>query len=261
MGLSGRLVAVLLSCLLASTAWAEEVHVAVASNFLAPMKDIAAAFEKDSGHSAILSFGSSGKIYAQIRNGAPFQIFLSADQAKPKALEDAGLAVAGSRFTYALGALALLSSQVGSAKDGSAKAGFAEEGHARLKSGDFNKLAMANPKLAPYGNAAMEVLESLGLKQATKAKWVMGENITQTYQFVATGNAELGFVALSQIMDKGQVNEASSWIIPDELYNPIRQDAILLKSASDNPGAKALLEYLRSEEARTIIRSYGYKTE
>lgn len=236
--------------LLLNPAQAETVHAAVASNFRVAMKDIATQFENNSGHKVALSFGSSGKLFAQIENGAPFQVFLSADQAKPEALEKAGLSVPGSRFTYALGALALWS----------AKPGFALD-DARLKSGDFNKLALANPQLAPYGAAAVEVLESLKLKQATEPKWVMGQNIAQTYQFVDSGNADLGFVALSQIMAKGKVKEGSSWIIPAELYSPIRQDAVLLDSAKGSAGAKALLDYLRSDEARSIIRAYGYTTE
>lgn len=245
-----KLIVITLSYLLLSTAHAEEIHAAVAANFTAAMKDIAAKFEKNTEHKVVLSFGSSGKIFAQIQNGAPFQVFLSADQEKPEALDKAGLSVPGSRFTYAVGALALWSTKPGFAND-----------DARLKSGDFNKLALANPKLAPYGAAAVEVLESLKLKQATEPKWVMGENIAQTYQFVGSGNADLGFVALSQIMDKGKMQEGSSWIIPAELHSPIRQDAVLLKSAKDSAGAKTLLAYLRSEEAQAIIHSYGYTTE
>lgn len=251
MGLLNQLAAIALSYLLLSTAQADDIYAAVAANFTAPMKDIVAQFELSSNHKVILSFGSSGKFFAQIRNGAPFQLFLSADQDKPQALEDAGLSVADSRFTYAVGALALWS----------AKPGFIGTGHSRLQSGDFNKLALANPKLAPYGVAAVEVLTALKLKQATESKWVMGENIAQAYQFVGSRNADLGFVALSQLIDKGTVKEGSSWIIPSELYNPIRQDAALLKNAENSSGAKALLAYLRSDKARTIIRAYGYTTD
>ncbi len=232
-----------------NTVHAEEIHAAVATNFTVAMKDIVAQFEKSSGHKVILSFGASGKIFAQIQQGAPFQVFLSADQEKPEALEKMGLSVPGSRFTYALGALVLWST----------KSGFANDA-AHLKRGDFNKLALANPKLAPYGIAAVEVLESLKLKYATEPKWVMRENIAQTYQFVDSGNADLGFVALSQILDKGEVN-GSSWIIPAELYNPIRQDAVLLSRAKNSTGAKALLAYLQSKEAHSIIHAYGYTTE
>lgn len=236
---------------ISSTVLADVVHVAVASNFTAAMKDIAAQFEKDSEHTVILSFGSSGKFFAQIQNGAPFEVFLSADQAKPIALEKAGFIVPNSRFTYATGTLALWST----------KADFVDKNYTNLKKGNFNKLALANPKLAPYGVAAEEVLTALNLKNSTQPKWVMGENISQTYQFVATDNADLGFVALSQIMDNGIVTKGSSWIIPSELYSPIRQDAVLLKTAQNNDGAKALLKYLHSDTAQHIIYDYGYKTE
>lgn len=234
-----------------SSTYAEEIHAAVASNFTAPMKDIVKQYEEESGNKVILSFGSSGKFFAQIQNGAPFQIFLSADESKPDALEKAGLIVTGTRFTYAIGALALWS----------VKPDFIDNNDARLKSGDFNKLALANPKLAPYGVAATEVLEGLGLTESTKSKWVMGENISQTYQFASTGNTDLGFVALSQIMSEGQITKGSSWIIPTDQYSPIRQDAVLLKSAENSTAAKELLNYLRSDKARSIIHSYGYKTE
>lgn len=234
-----------------SSTYAEEIHAAVASNFTAPMKDIVKQYEEESGNKVILSFGSSGKFFAQIQNGAPFQIFLSADENKPDALEKAGLIVTGTRFTYAIGALALWS----------VKPDFIDNNDARLKSGDFNKLALANPKLAPYGVAATEVLEGLGLTESTKSKWVMGENISQTYQFASTGNTDLGFVALSQIMSEGRITKGSSWIIPTDQYSPIRQDAVLLKSAENSTAAKELLNYLRSDKARSIIHSYGYKTE
>jgi molybdate transport system substrate-binding protein len=242
---------ILLSYLLSITASAENIHIAVASNFTAAMKSIVTAFEEDTGHKVIVSYGSSGKIYAQIQHHAPFQLFLSADQSKPKALEEDGLTIPGSRFTYAIGALALWS----------AKVDFIDKEYRPLKQGRFDKLALANPKLAPYGVAALEVLEKLNLKSSTQTKWVQGENIAQTYQFVASGNAELGFVALSQIMDKGHVSTGSSWLIPHHLYNPIRQDAVLLKSAQHSAAAKTLLAYLRSDKAREIIHSYGYQTE
>lgn len=230
---------------------AETIHAAVAANFTAAMKDIAAEFEAKSGHKVILSFGSSGKIFAQISHGAPFHIFLSADQAKPAALTKAGLSVPQSQFTYAIGSLVLWSAQPD----------FLVDGEARLKSGAFNKLALANPKLAPYGAAALEVLTALQLKEATEAKWVQGENISQTYQFVASGNAELGFIALSQVMDKGHIKTGSSWIVPSTLYRPVRQDAVLLKSAEKNTAAIELLAYLRGNDAHQIIHNYGYRTE
>lgn len=251
MGLLINLSVFVFSYLVINAAQAEDIHVAVAANFAATMKDVVAQFEKNSEHKVALSFGSSGKFFAQIQNGAPFHIFFSADQSKPEALEKAGLTVPDSRFTYAMGALVLWS----------AKADFVSDDYSRLQSGDFNKLALANPRLAPYGAAAVEVLDSLELREATIPKWVRGENIAQTYQFAASGNADLGFVALSQILDKGHVMEGSSWIVPRTLYQPIRQDAVLLKSAVDSVGAKALLDYIRSESARTIIHSHGYKTQ
>jgi molybdate transport system substrate-binding protein len=252
MRLFNSLSIMLLSFLMLSpSSYAEEVHAAVASNFTAPMKDIAKQYEEESGNKVILSFGSSGKFFAQIQHGAPFDVFLSADQNKPDALEKAGAIIPNSRFTYAIGALALWSS----------KADFIDNNAARLKNGDFNKLALANPKLAPYGVAAMEVLKGLGLTEKTRSKWVMGENISQTYQFVSTGNTDLGFVALSQIMSKGHIKSGSSWIIPSDRYSPIRQDAVLLKKADNNAAAKGLIDYLRSDKARNIIHSYGYKTE
>jgi molybdate transport system substrate-binding protein len=251
MGLLKQLSAIVLGHLLASAASAEQIHAAVAANFLAPFKEVVNRFEHISGHRVIVSSGSSGKIFAQIQNGAPFQVFLSADQAKPEALEKAGLAAPGSRFTYATGTLVLWST----------RPGFVDEDFTRLKNRDFNKLALANPRLAPYGAAAVEVLENLKLEDATRAKWVQGESIAQTYQFVASGNADLGFVALSQIMNRRHIREGSSSVIPDKLYSPIRQDAVLLKSGKDNSSAKALLNYLRSEEARGIILAHGYKIE
>jgi len=242
----------ILSLLLIATAMqarADEVTVAVASNFTAAMKEIAAAFEQESGHRVRLVFGSSGKFYAQIRNGAPFQVFLSADSAKPQALEQAGLTVPGSRFTYAVGSLALWSPRADRVTDGAAL----------LKSGDFGKLALANPKLAPYGVAAVDVLRSLQLEVATRSHWVQGENIAQTFQFVASGNADLGFVALSQMQRGGKISRGSAWVVPAKLYGPIRQDAVLLQAGADSAAARALLRFVRGERAAAIIRSYGYR--
>ena len=250
-----RLAIWMLGSLLLSTvngaAHAETIHAAVAANFTAAMKEIAEQFERNTDHTVILSFGSSGKIFAQIQHGAPFQVFLSADQTKPEALEKSKLSVVGSRFTYAVGALALWSS----------KPGFIDNEYSVLKNAKFNKLALANPKLAPYGSAAVQVLTALKLKHATEPLWVMGENIAQTYQFVGSGNADLGFVALSQIMDKGQLKDGSAWVIPAALYTPIRQDAVLLSHARESIGAKALLAFLRSPEAQEIIHAYGYTTD
>ena len=238
--------------LAAPYASAENVHVAVAANFTHAMRSVVEAFEAESGHDVVVSFGSSGKLLAQIEHGAPFDVFLSADQAKPMALEARGRVVPESRFTYAIGALALWSSLPD----------FVDDHASRLRSGEFNKLALANPKLAPYGVAATEVLAALKLTETTQSKWVQGENIAQTYQFVATGNANLGFVALSQIMSDGHVTNGSSWIVPTHLYSPIRQDAVLLQHGADNLAAHAWMAYLKnSPEAQRIIHSYGYQTE
>ena len=227
---------------------AEEVQVAVAANFTAPMQAIAAAFEKDSGHKAHLSFGSSGKFYAQIRNGAPFQVFLSADDEKPAKLEQEGMALPGTRFTYAIGRLALWSAMEGRV-DGKGEV---------LKKGAYAHLAIANPRLAPYGAAAVEVLKNLGLLGAVQPRFVQGENIAQTYQFVASGNAELGFVALSQVMKDGKLLNGSAWIVPANLHAPIRQDAVMLATGKGNAAASALMGFLKSDKAKAIIRFYGY---
>lgn len=235
----------------ASTAAAETVRVAVAANFAGAVEPLTAAFRAETGHDASVSLGSSGKLVAQIRNGAPFDVFLSADQAKPEALAASGEAVADSRFTYAVGALALWSAS----KDVDVN------NAAALRNGDFGKLALANPRLAPYGAAAVDVLKSLGLEDSTRPHWVQGENIGQTYQFVRTGNAALGFVALSQITVDGKRPEGSAWIVPQSLYAPIRQDAILLKRGAQNPAAEAFLTFLASPAARTIIHNFGYTTE
>ena len=251
MGASKWLLVFTLSHLLLNPTYADEVHVAVASNFAAAIKDLASRFEQQTQHQVTLSFSSSGKIFAQIQHGAPFHLFLSADQTKPQALENSGLIVPGSRFTYALGSLVLWSAQPDKVGNDSRI----------LHTDDFNKLALANPKLAPYGAAAVEVLDSLQLTAATQHTWVMGENIAQTYQFVASGNAELGFVALSQVIDVDTQTISSGWQVPAELHQPLRQDAVLLKRGQNHVGAQAFWTYLKSEEAQTIIRSYGYFTE
>jgi len=244
-----RILAGLISALcFASGAYAAEVSIAVAANFSAPMQKIAAAFERDSGHQAVLSFGATGKFYAQISHGAPFQMLLAADQATPERLDREGMTVSGTRFTYAIGKLALWSRQPDLID---ANAGV-------LRSGKFSHIALADPRLAPYGAAAIETLEHLDLRKALQAKFVQGENIAQTYQFVATGNAPLGFVALSQIYEDGKISEGSAWIVPVEFYSPLLQDAVILKAGADNPAALALAEYLRGEKARSIMQSYGY---
>lgn len=229
-------------------AHADTVSVAVAANFTAPMQKIAAAFEVDTGHKAELSFGATGKFYAQITHGAPFQVLLSADDTTPARLEREGKAVAHSRFTYAIGTLVLWSAQPGTVD---AKGDV-------LKSGDFKHLAIANPKLAPYGAAALQVMEKLGVATALQPRLVQGENIAQTFQFVSTGNAQLGFVALSQVMADGKIRSGSAWQVPASLHEPIRQDAVLLMPGKDSAAASALLTYLRGSKARAIIQSYGY---
>ena len=233
--------------LLSAPLMAAEVKVAVASNFAAPMKTIVEHFQRETGHKAILSYGSSGKFFAQIRQGAPFDVFLSADQTKPEALEKSNQVISGSRFTYALGTLVLWSADA-TRIDGTASA---------LTSSKYNRLAIANPRLAPYGQAAMDVLRALGLQPE---HIIQGENIAQTFQFVSSGNADLGFIALSQIQHGGQLERGSAWLVPRELYRPIRQDAVLLLRGRDNPAAAALLDFLKSDDAHEIIIRYGYLT-
>lgn len=242
------LVPALILSLLAGPAAAEEVQVAVAANFTAPMEKIAAEFAKDTGNRAVLSFGSTGKFYAQIRNGAPYEVLLAADAATPQRLEQEGLAVPGRRFPYALGRLVLWSP----------KPGYVDSQGDILKKGGFQHLAIANPKLAPYGEAAREVLENGGLWQGLQPKLVLGENISQTYQFVASGNAELGFVALSQVRKGGAEIPGSFWVVPEALHAPIRQDAVLLAKGKDHGAAEQLLGYLKSPKAAAIIKSFGY---
>lgn len=245
-----RVVAFVLSMLvLPPSAWAGDVQVAVAANFSAPMAAIAAEFEKATGHKVHLSAGASGKFYAQIKNGAPFHVFLSADEETPAKLEQEKLAVPGGRFTYAVGTLVLWS----------ARPDFVDGKGAVLSQGNYAHLAVASPKMAPYGAAAMEVLDKLGLTSTLQTKLVLGENIAQTHQFVLSGNAELGFVALSQVMKEGRVSTGSAWIVPDNMHRPIRQDAVLLNAGRDNAAAIALLRFLRESRSAAIIKSYGYR--
>ena len=238
----------LLAGMTIGSASADEVQVAVAANFTAPMKIIAADFAKATGHKAALSFGATGQFYAQIKNGAPFDILLAADDETPAKLEKEGLGVAGSRFTYAIGKLVLWS----------AKPGYVDNKGKVLKKGSFEHIALANPKLAPYGAAAVEVMTKWGLMSTLEPKFVQGENIAQTYQFVGTGNAELGFVALSQVYENGKLKSGSGWIVPASMYSPIRQDAVLLTKGKGNPAADALLTYLKSDKAKAVIKAYGY---
>jgi molybdate transport system substrate-binding protein len=232
----------------AAAARAAEVSVAVAANFGAPMQKIAAAFEQDTGHKAVLAIGSTGKFYAQIRNGAPFQVLLAADDETPARLEREGHAVAGTRFTYAVGRLVLWSAQPGRV----------DAQGAVLQSGRFSRLALADPKLAPYGAAAIETLAKLGLLQALTPRFVQGESIAQAYQFVATGNAELGFVAASQVFVDGTLARGSAWVVPGDLHAPIRQDAVLLAAGQGQAAAAALLAYLRGDKVRGILLAHGY---
>ena len=250
--LAARTLLAALCILFQATAQAEEVQVAVAANFTAPMQKIAASFEKDTGHRAVLSFGSTGKFHAQIRNGAPFAVLLAADDETPARLVKEGLGVAGSPFTYAVGQLVLWSSHAGLADNQGAVL-------ERMASGQVpGKLAVADPKLAPYGAAALQVLGQRGLTDRLRPAFVTGENIGQAFQFVKTGNATLGFVALSQVMVDGQIASGSAWVVPAALHEPIRQDAVLLKAGENKPAAKALLQYLRSDAARAVMRGYGY---
>ncbi|MDD5321372.1 MAG: molybdate ABC transporter substrate-binding protein [Methylococcales bacterium] len=245
---SSRTVIVLTLLLVGQTSWAATVLVAVAANFSKPMTEIAAEFEKATGHSAKLSFGSSGKFVSQIENGGPFEVLLSADEKGPQKLEQSGLTVPDSRFVYALSKLVLWS----------AKPGYVDDQGKILTTGGFKHLALADPKLAPYGAAAVEVLKKLGLFEKLQPLFVQGENIAQTYQFVSTGNAELGFVALSQVEENGKIANGSGWIIPGNYYAPIRQGAVLMKKGAENPAASALLDYLKSAPALAIIKKYGY---
>jgi len=235
--------------MVAQVAQAGEVRVAVAANFTAPMQEIAPLFEQASGHKVSLSFGSTGKFYAQIKQGAPYDVLVSADSKTPQKLDGDGLTVPGSRFVYALGKLVLWSAQPGMVDDKGAV----------LRKGGYNKLAIGDPKLAVYGTAAQETLEELGLWKPVQGKLVRGENITQTYQFAASGNAELGFIALSQITKGGKVSEGSWWIVPKHYYSPIEQSAVMLSSAKDAAAAQAFLAFLKGSQAATVIRSYGYE--
>jgi molybdate transport system substrate-binding protein len=227
---------------------ASEVRVAVASNFTAPMKVLAREFEQATGHKTALSFGATGQFYAQIKNGAPFDVLLSADDTTPARLAQEGLAQAESRFTYAIGRLVLWSR----------RPDLVDREGTVLRTSRFQRLAIANPKLAPYGAAAMEVLNSMGLAVTLAPKIVEGANIGQAYQFVASENAELGFVALSQVSENGRMREGSGWVVPSNLHAPIQQDAILLSRGQDQEAAKALMNFLRSERAREVITSFGY---
>lgn len=228
--------------------WSATVLVAVAANFSKPMTEIVSQFEKATGHSAKLSFGSSGKFVSQLENGGPFEVLLSADEKGPEKLEQAGLTVPNSRFVYALGKLVLWS----------ATPNFVDDKGKILMTSNFKHLALADPKVAPYGAAAIDVLKKMKLFEKLQPMFVQGENIAQTYQFISTANAELGFLALSQVIKNGKIVGGSSWIIPDNLHAPIRQGAVLMKKGAENPAARALIDYLKSIPALAIIKKYGY---
>jgi molybdate transport system substrate-binding protein len=232
-----------------SSVKAGEVSVAVAANFTGPMEKIAPAFEKATGHKVLIAYGTVGKFYAQIKNGAPFDVLISSDSETPNRLEKDGFGIPDSRFTYAIGKLVLWSS----------KPGLVDDKGDVLKKGDFQHLSIANPKMAVYGAAAVEAMKKLGVDAALEPKFVYGESITQAYQFVATGNAELGFVALSQIYKEGQYAAGSYWLVPPSFYPQLRQDAVLLVRGKDNAAAAALLAYLKSDAAKQVIRAHGYE--
>ena len=238
----------LLALGLPTIAEAVEVQVAVAANFLAPLQEIAKSFEKETGHQTLITSGATGQLFTQIQHGAPFEVMISADAKTPKKLVKNELALADSQFTYARGKLVLWS----------VDPALVDASGAVLKSDKFKHLAIANPKTAPYGTAAMETLDKLGLTASLKSKLVEGENISQAKQFVDTGNAEVGFVALSQIYKDGKITKGSAWVVPLDLYAPLYQDAVLLKKGEDNPAATALLNYLKSDKAKAIMTTYGY---
>jgi molybdate transport system substrate-binding protein len=244
-----RLPAFLFSALFAGVCHAHDIQVAVASNFAAPMKALAAGFERDSGHRLLITPGATGTFYAQIRNGAPFELLLAADDETPARLAAEGAGEGSSRFTYAIGRLVLWSAQPA----------LVDAQGAILNSGKFAHLAIANPKVAPYGAAALEVLTKLQLLSALEGRFVQGENISQTYQFIVSGNAPLGFVAMSQVYAEGKLSAGSAWVVPASMHAPIRQDAIILKQGQGKPAVAALVAYLRSDKARALIRSYGYE--
>lgn len=231
-----------------SVARAGDVQVAVAANFAAPLAKIAEGFAAASGHTLKVSSGATGKFYAQIVAGAPFEVLLAADDETPRKLVAAGHAAAGTSFTYAIGRLVLWS----------ARPGTVDAHGAVLSGGRYAHLAIANPKVAPYGAAALEVLHARGLRDALMPKLVTAESIAQAYQFASTGNAELGFVALSQIAVPGKPVAGSYWLVPQNLYSEIRQDAVLLEAGKKNPAAVALLAYLKSDAAKAVIRDFGY---
>ena len=248
MNQSSRLLFAVAIAAACAPSFADEVQVAVASNFTAPMKVLAAQFEKDTGPKVLASYGATGKFYAQIQNGAPFDILLAADDETPAKLEQEKATAPNSRFTYAIGKLVLWS----------AKAGVVDARGDVLKTGTFDHIAVANPKLAPYGLAAQETLQKLNLLTTLTPKFVTGENIGQTYQFVASAAAPLGFVAMSQVYEDNKLKSGSAWVVPSNMYSPIRQDAVVLAKGANKPAVTAFIAYLKGDKAKVLIRSYGY---
>lgn len=239
------LTTLLAGLLLTTATQAETVSVAVAANFTKVAEELAPLFKAETGHDVSYSFGATGQLYTQISQGAPFEVLLAADDERPGKAVSEGLGVEGTVFTYAIGALALYSTTLD-----------VSDGKAVLEAGAFNKLAIADPAAAPYGRAATEAIAALGLAEAITPKLVTGENISQTLQFIESGNAELGFVAASQVVGKSSV-----WMVPAELFEPIRQDAVLLKTGEANPAATAYLDFLKSDAAVAVIQAAGYVVE
>ena len=247
--MSKTLTVLLLAASIHANALAAEAQVAVAANFAEPIKAIAAVLEKTTGHTLKITLGATGKLYAQIKNGAPFDVLLAADTATPEKLEKEGLGQPGSRFTYATGKLVLWSAKVGRVDD---------KGQV-LKAADLGKVAFANPKVAPYGAATVQAIEKLGLTAALTPKLVQGESIGQTFTFASTGNADVGFVAMSQVLEGGRLKSGSMWVVPQALYSPIRQDAVVMQKSASNEAAQALIKLLKSPNIKDLIRSYGYE--
>jgi len=242
------LLSLVLLVLAVTPALAEQALVAVAANFIGPFREVAMEFEKTTGHTVQVASGSSGSFYTQIKNGAPFDVFFSADNERPKLLEEEGLGVKGSRFTYAIGRLVLWSPDPRLVK-----------GEDALRSASFKHLAIANPKSAPYGVAAMQAMQKLGVWESVQPRIVMGESLGQTMGFVESGNAELGFLALSQVLDPKIKGTGGRWDVPNSLHEPIQQDVVLLTKGKDNPAAKALMEFMEAPQVTAIIERYGYE--
>jgi molybdate transport system substrate-binding protein len=236
-----------ITCTVTTPASAEQVLVAVAANFAPPFREVALEFEKATGHNVKVAAGSTGNFYAQIKNGAPFDVFFSADVERPKLLEEEGLGIKDSRVTYAVGRLALWSLTPSLLK-----------GADTLHSPHFKHLAIANPKTAPYGAAALQTMQKLGVWDKLRPRIVTGENLGQTMGFIESGNAELGFVALSQVLDPKLKGKGARWDVPTDLHEPIKQDMILLTKGKDNPAARALMEFMGGPQAKTVIERYGY---